>query len=87
MHWKLHHALGIGIVILSLFLIFATDGFFTSYNLLNILRQISLNCFMAIGFGITLIAGGMDISMGAVAALNGVIAAYLGVPPFIQTWP
>jgi ribose transport system permease protein len=71
------HALGIAIVILSLFLTFATDGFFTTYNLMNVLRQISLTCFMAIGFGITLIAGGMDISMGAVAALNGVIVAWL----------
>jgi len=111
-------ALGIAIIVMGVFLSVATEGFFSSYNLINILRQISLTCFMAIGFSVTLLSGGMDISMGSIAALtgvvvawlvavlqvdiftsvlvtlvlrtvigiiNGVIIAYLGVPPFIQT--
>ncbi|NPV54349.1 MAG: ABC transporter permease [Firmicutes bacterium] len=110
--------LGIGLIVLSVVLSIATDGFFTAYNLLNIFRQISLTSIMAVGFGITVLSGGMDISLGNVAALtgmtvawlvatvgvslglslllalslgtfvgliNGVIIAYLGVPPFITT--
>ena len=70
-------ALGIAIIVMGVFLSVATEGFFSSYNLINILRQISLTCFMAIGFSVTLLSGGMDISMGSIAALTGVVVAWL----------
>jgi len=67
----------IAIIVLSTVLAFATEGFFTTYNLINVLRQISLTSLMAIGFGIAVISGGMDISMGNVAAMVGMTVAGL----------
>lgn len=67
----------IAIIILSMFLSFTTEGFFTTYNLINVLRQISLTSLMAIGFGIAVISGGMDISMGNIAAMVGMAVAGL----------
>jgi len=77
--FKIHGtmALGIAIVLLSAILTFTTEGFFSTYNLINVLRQISLTSLMAIGFGMTVISGGMDISMGNVAALTGMTVAGL----------
>ncbi|MCX6090650.1 MAG: ribose ABC transporter permease [Atribacterota bacterium] len=69
--------LSLAIIILSIFLSFKTEGFFTTYNLINVLRQISLTSLMAIGFGIVVITGGMDISMGNVAAMVGMTVAGL----------
>lgn len=65
------------IIILGAFLSFATQGFFTTFNLINVLRQISLTSIMAIGFGVVVMTGGMDISMGNVAALVGMLVASL----------
>ena len=59
---------------LVFFAIFA-DGFLTTNNLLNVFRQISYSSILALGLGIIIIGGGIDLSVGAVAALAGVISA------------
>jgi ribose transport system permease protein len=59
------------IVILSL----ASDAFLTTTNLLNILDQWAPLGIIALGMTFVLIAGGFDLSAGAVFALAGVIAA------------
>ena len=69
--------LTVAIVALVLFLAVAAPGFLTVFNLINVLRQISLTSIMAIGFGIVVMTGGMDISMGSVAALVGMFIAAL----------
>jgi ribose transport system permease protein len=69
--------LTIAIVVLAAFLSVAAPGFLTVFNLTNVLRQISLTSIMAIGFGVVVMTGGMDISMGSVAALVGMFAAAL----------
>jgi ribose/xylose/arabinose/galactoside ABC-type transport system permease subunit len=64
-------ALAVAIVVLGVFLSLAAPGFLSAFNLINVLRQISLTSIMAIGFGVVVMTGGMDISMGNVAALVG----------------
>ncbi len=68
---------------LCLFLSFATDGFLTSLNLLNVGRQISLLGIMAVGMTFVLIAGEVDLSVGSTYALAGLATGML----IIAGWP
>jgi ribose transport system permease protein len=63
------------IVLLACILVSAAvnDEFLTSANLYNLLRQIAPSAIVALGMAIVIIAAGIDLSMGAMAALAGVI--------------
>jgi len=50
-------------------------AFLTTSNLLNVLRQISMVSIIAIGAFLAVLTGGIDLSVGSVAALSGVVAA------------
>lgn len=50
-----------------------TNNFFTTGNLMNLLRRITVNGVMAAGFTITLLVGGFDLSIGAVLSLCAVL--------------
>jgi ribose transport system permease protein len=66
-------ALLIMIVILSV----TTNAFLTADNAWNILRQISVNLCLSIGMTLVVVSGGIDLSVGAVLGLSGVVAARL----------
>lgn len=56
-------------------------------NILNVLRQVSVNGIIAMGMTLILITGGIDLSVGSVLALAGVIATDLAHPePFHSIW-
>lgn len=57
------------------FFSFATEGFFTFGNTLNVLRQMSVLAVAAFGATFVIISGGIDLSVGSVAALCGVVSA------------
>jgi inositol transport system permease protein len=58
----------------------AKPTFFSPANLINILRQISINGILAVGVTFVLLTGGVDLSLGSVVALTGVVAASLAQP-------
>jgi len=64
----------IGLVILMSML---SPTFFTSANLINIVRQVSVVGIIAIGVTFIIITKGIDLSSGSVVALVGVVAASL----------
>ncbi len=51
--------------------------FLTSANILNVLRQISINAIVALGFTFVIGSGEIDLSVGAVIGFIGVIMAIL----------
>ena len=53
----------------------ATNTFFTPVNLFNILRAFSWIAVAAFGEMLVLIIGGIDLSVGAVMALSGMVSA------------
>lgn len=68
--------------LLALFLMAAalallTDKFLTVDNSWNILRQISVNLCLSIGMTLVILSGGIDLSVGAILALAGAVAAGL----------
>ena len=52
-----------------------SEYFVTVKNLFNVLRQISTNLLLACGMTMVIILGGIDLSVGSVIALAGVLAA------------
>ncbi|KXI26906.1 ribose ABC transporter permease [Paraglaciecola hydrolytica] len=52
-----------------------SDSFLTPDNGWNILRQISVNLCLSIGMTLIILSGGIDLSVGAILALAGAVAA------------
>ena len=108
----------VAFVMLCAILAIASPAFLKATNFLNILQQISINFTIAIGMTFVIIIGGIDLSVGSIAAitgmfvallmkdfgmsvglsllvamigagalglLNGIMVAYLDLPPFIAT--
>jgi ribose transport system permease protein len=67
----------IALLVLCIFLSFATNGFLTSINLLNVGRQISLLGIMAVGMTFVLISGEVDLSVGSTYAFSGLTTGML----------
>ena len=70
----------IALVIISAVMSFANPNFFTVPNLVNVVRQISINGILAVGVTFVLLTGGVDLSLGSVVALAGVVAASAAHP-------
>lgn len=66
-------ALAIECVIVGL----TTDTFFTAANLTNVLRQNTFIAILAAGMTFVIVTGGIDLSVGSVVALSGVVCAGL----------
>lgn len=62
------------LVILLLMAIFKPI-FFNPSNVANIMRQISINMVLAMGLSFVILTGGIDLSVGALVALEGVLCA------------
>ncbi len=52
-----------------------SPNFFTVDNILNILRQTSINAIIAVGMTFVILTSGIDLSVGSVLALTGAICA------------
>jgi len=64
-------------IAIFVYLTFKSDVFLSKVNLFNVLDGNSSDGIMAVGGTLVLIAGGFDLSVGAIFALSGVIAAML----------
>ncbi len=81
-----------GVLIVFLFiclgLSFLSPYFFTANNVLNIFRQTSIYGVIAVGMTFVILTGGIDLSVGSVLALSGMICAGLmknnGMSPFLS---
>nr|WP_195365932.1 ribose ABC transporter permease [[Eubacterium] tenue] len=54
-----------------------SPSFLSTRNILNILRQTSVNAIIAAGMTFVILTGGIDLSVGSVLALSGAFAASL----------
>lgn len=66
-----------GLLALCLLLWILTPHFLTVSNLLNVLEQTSINAIVAVGMTYVIISGGIDLSVGSLLALSGVVLATL----------
>lgn len=76
----------VALALMCILLSVTTDSFLVSTNILSTLRNVCVNCLIAFGITCVLICGGIDLSVGSVAAAAGVTAvqlANLGLPVIV----
>jgi len=71
----------VALVVMCLVLWISNPDFLGQSNLLNTTRQVSMLGIFAIGIGFVIITGGIDLSIGSVIGLTGVIIAKLSSSP------
>ncbi len=69
-------------IVLSFLILFvaialANENFLSTVNILNVLRQVSINGILAIGMTFVILTGGIDLSVGSILAISGVVAGGL----------
>ncbi len=71
----LYTLLGLVVFILLMVVIMSivSPVFLTSGNIINIIRQVSLNGILAVGLTFVILTGGIDLSVGSLVAVTGVV--------------
>jgi ribose/xylose/arabinose/galactoside ABC-type transport system permease subunit len=80
------YILFLALILLIGVLSLCSDKFLTTQNIISILRQVSVQSIMAVAMTMLIISGQIDLSVGAIVAITGVISALLmvkSVPPLI----
>ena len=73
----------LGLVGLGVLLTILTPHFLTISNLLNVTQQTTINAIIAVGMTFVILSGGIDLSVGSIVALAGVVlgsALQAGLP-------
>jgi putative xylitol transport system permease protein len=80
--WKLRlavygqkYGILIALALVCVVLAVVSEHFLTARNILNVLRQTSINGILAIGMTFVILTRGIDLSVGSVVALAGIVAA------------
>ncbi|WP_125588940.1 ABC transporter permease subunit [Companilactobacillus jidongensis] len=76
----------LALIVLVILVTVLSPGFIQPNNLLNLLRQVSINAVIAFGMTFVILTGGIDLSVGSILALTGAVTATLlstGISPVI----
>ncbi|HEY5247580.1 MAG TPA: ABC transporter permease [Dermatophilaceae bacterium] len=77
----------VGLLVLCVAMFVATPDFLTPNNLLNVGIQASVVAILAFGQTFVIVTAGIDLSVGSVAALSAMVAAFTGqswgMPPLV----
>jgi ribose transport system permease protein len=74
--WERYNIL-LGLLVLFIFSSLVSEAFLTARNLLNVMRQVSINGIIAIGMTFVILTAGIDLSVGAMLAMVGCLCAGL----------
>ena len=86
------------IALLVLFAVFAvlSPAFLTTGNLIILTKQVAINAILGIGMTFVILGGGIDLSVGSIVGLCGIVAGWLiseglvlpmfGVAVFFNVW-
>lgn len=67
----------VGLLVLILVVAVLSPSFLTVNNILNVLRQTSINAVIAAGMTFVILTGGIDLSVGSILGFTGAVAATL----------
>lgn len=67
----------VALILIVIVLSIVSPSFLGIRNILNVLRQVSINGYLAIGLTFVILTGGIDLSVGSTVAFSGVMAATL----------
>ena len=67
------------IALIFLIIVFAlqTDTYLSSSNLITMTKHVAINAILALGMLLVILKGGIDLSVGSIVGLSGVVAAQL----------
>ncbi|HOO74262.1 MAG TPA: ABC transporter permease, partial [Tepiditoga sp.] len=70
---------GVSVALIGLFILmsFLSPLFLSGYNLINILLQSSTYMILSIGMTFVIVTGGIDLSVGSIAVVSGILMASL----------
>jgi len=86
------------IALIVVFVVFAllSPAFLTTSNLVILTKQVAINAILGIGMTFVIISGGIDLSVGSIVGLSGMVAGWLlteglvlplfGVSIFFNVW-
>ncbi len=84
-----HQLIGVASILIALFIgsCFASEYFLTAYNMLIVTRTLAFIALITIGQSLLMILGELDLSLGSISGLCGIIGGILmvqkGVNPFV----
>ncbi|MDP2122588.1 MAG: ABC transporter permease [Hoeflea sp.] len=67
----------VALLLVLAFFSFAAPNFLSTANAILISKHVAINAFLAIGLTFVIITGGIDLSVGSVVGLTGMIAGWL----------
>lgn len=76
----------IGLILLAVVLSLAAPAFLTGSNILNVGIQAATVAILAFGETFAIVAAGIDLSVGSVAAVSSMFAAYAGASMGMPAW-
>lgn len=82
-----HLAVWVALVVLILFGVLRYDNFASAYNVSSFLGYNSMFVVISVGMCLVIMTGGIDLSVGTVAALASVVAAFLSPHGLIVALP
>ncbi|HWO78513.1 MAG TPA: ribose ABC transporter permease [Bacillus sp. (in: firmicutes)] len=65
----------LGLLLIVVILAIMSPNFLTIDNILNVLRQVSINGLIAFGMTFVILTGGIDLSVGSIFALSSALSA------------
>nr|WP_249023526.1 ribose ABC transporter permease [Planococcus plakortidis] len=76
----------IGLILIIAIITAINPSFLSMSNILNVLRQVSINALIAFGMTFVILTGGIDLSVGSILALTGAVTAGMmasGIDPIL----
>ncbi|WP_265501626.1 ABC transporter permease [Paracoccus beibuensis] len=67
----------IALILVFAFFAFAAPNFLSTANMVIMSKHVALNAFLAIGMTFVIISGGIDLSVGSIVGLCGMVAGWL----------
>ncbi|RUY82784.1 ABC transporter permease, partial [Mesorhizobium sp. M7A.F.Ca.CA.003.01.2.1] len=67
----------IALIAVLIFFSIAAPNFLSTANLILMSKHVALNAFLAMGMTFVIITGGIDLSVGSIVGLCGMVAGYL----------
>ncbi len=75
-YWlRIAAALAVLVVLIAIVNVAAHGAFLQPGNIVRVLRQITYNCILGVGQTFVIITGGIDLSIGSLVSLTGVVMA------------
>ena len=84
------------LVLLTAAFAFASPAFLTGGNLTILVKHVAINAILGVGMTFVILSGGIDLSVGSIAGLSGIIAGLLihsglvlrsfGIVVYFHTW-